>query len=202
MKKYSQYGQDELLNQLLNKKNGFFIDIGAHDGISFSNSYLFETELEWNGICIEPLPNVFKKLQKNRKCILENCAISDIEGILDFVAIEGYHEMLSGFNREEIAQTSILLNSGSYEIIKVNTFRLDTILNKHNIKYADFCSIDTETTEINVLKSINWNNYQIEYLCVERNDADQKIINYLKPYKYEYVTIIKGDIILKKSLMI
>ena len=70
MKQYSQYGQDILLNNLINKQNGFFIDIGAHDGICFSNSYLFETELEWNGICIEPLPNIFKKLEKNRKCIL------------------------------------------------------------------------------------------------------------------------------------
>jgi len=198
MNQYSQYGQDTLLNKLINQRNGFFIDIGAHDGISFSNSYLFETELEWNGICIEPLPNIFKKLEKNRKCILENCAISDVEGVMDFVSINGLNaagEMLSGFNRENYAKSI----GRPYEIIKVNTFRLDTILNKHNVKYADFCSIDTETTEMSVLKSIDWNNYQIKYICIERNGRDKEIIDFLKPYGYVYVIDIVGDIILKKQ---
>lgn len=186
MKNYSQYGQDEILNNLINKRNGFFIDIGAHDGISFSNSYSFETELEWSGICIEPLPKIFKKLQENRKCILENCAISNIEGVLDFVSIEGigHNDMASGFNRESMAKSLILKDGGMYEIIKVDCFRLDTILDKHNIKHADFCSIDTETNEFNVIKSINWNNYQIDYLCIEKNNEEENMINYLKPFGY------------------
>jgi FkbM family methyltransferase len=197
MKQYSQHGQDKYLNELINKKNGFFIDIGAHDGISYSNSYVFEIELGWNGICIEPLPGVFSQLQKNRKCIVENCAISNIEGLLDFVSISGPKdsgEMFSGFNRKEIAESI----HRPYEIIKVNSFRLDTILNKHNIKHADFCSIDTETTEFDVIKSINWNDYQIDYICIEKNNNEQQIIDYLKTYRYEFIKDAFGDIILKK----
>jgi hypothetical protein len=56
-KYFSQYKQDEFLDKVLFKKkqNGFFIEIGAHDGISFSNSFFFEKNRSWEGICIEPI---------------------------------------------------------------------------------------------------------------------------------------------------
>ena len=49
----SQFGQDKFLNENIfkNKRNGVFIDIGAHDGITYSNSYVFEKQLDWTGIC-------------------------------------------------------------------------------------------------------------------------------------------------------
>ena len=55
---YSQFKQDQFLNEVLfnNKKNGFFIDIGAHDGVTISNTLFFEKQNDWKGICIEPNP--------------------------------------------------------------------------------------------------------------------------------------------------
>ena len=60
MKSYSQYEQDiYILNNFFqNKKDGMFVDIGAHDGVTISNSLLFE-KIGWNGICVEPLPKIF-----------------------------------------------------------------------------------------------------------------------------------------------
>jgi FkbM family methyltransferase len=197
---YSQVGQDKFLNEELfhSKKNGVFIDIGANDGVKFSNSYFFEKELGWTGICIEPHPEAFKRLQSSRTCVLENCAISDVEGMHDFTCIEGFGEMLSGFNREEIAEYTISKEKGKYTIIQVQTFRLDTILNKHNIKSADFCSIDVETKELDVVKSIDWNEYDIKYLCVEANPEYEKIIEYLEPY-YTLVKKVESDLMFKKN---
>ena len=64
---YSQLGQDlEVIKFYNNKENGFFIEIGASDGIILSNTYLLETQYKWKGICYEPIPNNFKKLVKNR----------------------------------------------------------------------------------------------------------------------------------------
>lgn len=61
---YSQAGQDKYLieNIYKNKEKGFFIDIGAHDGITYSNTYYLEKELGWSGICIEPNPKIYKQL--------------------------------------------------------------------------------------------------------------------------------------------
>lgn len=62
----SQWQQDKILNELIfkNKKNGFFVDVGAHDGKDISNSLFFEEYLNWDGICIEPNAKVYKELLK------------------------------------------------------------------------------------------------------------------------------------------
>ena len=68
MKYYSQFEQDKFIyeNYFINKTKGYFVDIGAHDGITFSNSKFFE-ELGWDGVCIEPNPKIFEK-RMNKLC--------------------------------------------------------------------------------------------------------------------------------------
>ena len=63
---YSQCKQDQYINESFfkGKDSGVFVDIGAHNGISLSNSYFFEKELGWNGVCIEPMPEVYSELKK------------------------------------------------------------------------------------------------------------------------------------------
>jgi hypothetical protein len=72
---YSQNGEDYLLSQFFNLKNdGFFIDIGAFDGIHLSNSYTFEKK-GWRGICVEANPKYFEICKENRpKSICLNLA--------------------------------------------------------------------------------------------------------------------------------
>ena len=51
----SQLGQDKyLFENFLKHKNGFFVDVGAHDGVFLSNTFFFENELNWSGVCVEP----------------------------------------------------------------------------------------------------------------------------------------------------
>lgn len=90
---YSQYGQDITVFELLGSpKNGFFLDIGANDGKTYSNSLLFE-EKGWEGICIEPHPTIFVELEKTRKCHLINSCVSGTDGIVQFFI----HCPLSGY---------------------------------------------------------------------------------------------------------
>jgi len=63
----SQAGQDlwvygEVFNQ---KRNGYFLDVGAHDGVHLSNTYLLEKKYRWKGICVEGNPLTFTTLVKN-----------------------------------------------------------------------------------------------------------------------------------------
>ena len=55
-KYYSQFGQDKFIieNIFKMKKNGFFIEAGAGDGINISNTYVLEKQYNWNGLCVEP----------------------------------------------------------------------------------------------------------------------------------------------------
>jgi FkbM family methyltransferase len=205
----SQYKQDQWLNQnIFNQKlNGTFIDIGAYDGLDISNTYYFEKNLRWRGICIEPNPVTFKKLENNRNCILENCAVGDVEGEMDFVSIYGNGSAGSGFDdpSEKVRKTAVYETSkdgGTWEVIKVSTFRLDTILRKHNIRIVDYCSIDVEGFEINVVKSINWDDFYIKYLTIEANISIDDVIKYLEKFSYSVITRIGGDLLFKLNRIV
>ena len=94
---YSQYGQDKFIieNFFKNKTTGFYVDIGANDGINLSNTKTLE-EIGWKGVCVEPLPDKYGQLIENRISECLNIAISNKDDILDFLFVEGYPQMLSG----------------------------------------------------------------------------------------------------------
>ena len=76
MEFHSQDKQDLFLknNVFKDYKNGFFVDVGAHDGKKINNTLFFENYYNWTGINIEPMPNVFTELTNNRpNCINYNC---------------------------------------------------------------------------------------------------------------------------------
>jgi hypothetical protein len=74
MKYMSQKGQDKWIIESIfgGKRNGFFVDLAATDGVALSNTYILEKHFGWTGICIEPNPEFYTKLQNNRNCICVN----------------------------------------------------------------------------------------------------------------------------------
>ena len=96
----SQAGQDKMIkkNFFEGKKNGFFIEIGAYDGITGSNCYHFERFLNWDGIAIEPSNVQFEKLKRNRKCKVLNNAISDEVKEVEFIEVTEGLTQMSGIN--------------------------------------------------------------------------------------------------------
>lgn len=77
---HSQAWQDEFVANLLGfKKNGHFVDIGSTDGINQSNSYFFESELGWQGVCVERGIGYTEHYQKNRSCVFLNKDALDID---------------------------------------------------------------------------------------------------------------------------
>ncbi|MGM7719633.1 FkbM family methyltransferase [Metabacillus sp. Hm71] len=203
MQYYSQYGQDKYVNEKIfqNIENGFFVDIGAHDGIGFSNSYFFEKHKNWNGICIEPLPNVFKLLKKNRKCICVEGAIFTEEGYQDFRMLTGdlEFEMHSGIVNEyddrhiERIEKLLKRTGGNSKLIKVKTFTLQSILENHNITHIDLLSIDTEGSELAVLQSIDFKKVKIECILVENNYQDEDVEDYLTKEGFRLVEKLDID---------
>ena len=134
---YSQFNQDSDLETNIFKgyKNGIYVDVGAHDGISINNTLYFQKNNNWTGINIEPIKIVFDKLAINRPNDINiNCAVCNQDGETEFLCNAGYTEMLSGikdtfdtrhwqrlqYENEQMGSTT--------EIIKVNTKRLETIL--------------------------------------------------------------------------
>lgn len=202
-KKYlSQYGQDKIADILLRKKtNGFFIDIGAHDGISYSNSYFFENERKYKGICFEPIPAVFQKLVNNRKCDCINGAVCEKNELVTFTLCTDYAEMLSGITEyrepEMIDRTmkDISRNGGSISEIKVQGYNLNNILKSKNIVAIDFLSLDIEGGELFVLKTIDFKSLDIKVLSIELNfpETEKQIRNYLEENNFRFLFRIDAD---------
>lgn len=199
MKYYSQYGQDEYVHKqfFYDLREGMFVDVGAHDGVTINNTLFFEETLGWKGINIEPIPAVFESLKSNRpNCININCAVSteESDNSYFFLAI-GYAEMLSGlvntydprhYQRLEIENQ---IHSGQKEIIQVKTRKLETIFDEHSIKHVHYLTIDTEGAEFEVVKSINFDKVFIDLIQFEDNysDTGAQIVDYLKTKRYKLV---------------
>lgn len=209
----SQCGQDKIVNEYFfrNKKNGVFVDIGAHDGISGSNTYFFEKELGWTGICFEPMPNIFEKLKETRSCKCMNVCVAQKEGLVPFVWVKspGGVDMLSGIMdtydprhwahmQEECKQ-----QGGSYEVINVDAVNLNTILAQHGIAVVDYLSVDTEGNELEILKSIDFNAIKIAAMSVENNYQEPYIEQFLRTKGFVKAVVFMGfdELYIHKSMI-
>jgi len=172
----------------------FFIDVGAHNGITINNSLSLEENYGWKGICIEPNPKVFLELKKNRPtttCV--NCCVSEQDTIVNYLQIEGYSEMLSGimeyYNEahKQRIRNELQHYGGSTKTIQIDSLRLDTILERNGVNKVHYLSIDTEGAEMTILKSINLNKYDVELISLENNYAHEKqgFVDYLKQFGYK-----------------
>ncbi|MDZ7831116.1 MAG: FkbM family methyltransferase [Desulfobacterales bacterium] len=184
---YSQNGEDFLLWSLFEnlKKPGFFVEVGALDGIRFSNTYFFESK-DWKGICIEPQPEYFKLLSKNRpNSYCFEGAASNENGYIDFYADKnGDFSTLINSNAER-AKAKNKVEDYKKIIVPIN--RLDEILEKAKAPVPiEFVSIDVEGAEQLVLEGFDISHYKPRVLIVEANDAksNQIIDQYMKKYGY------------------
>ena len=186
-----------VLSYLHNKSNGIFIDVGASDGITYSNTYDLEKLFNWTGICIEPHPNAFKNLIKNRSSINLNIAINMSEIDEEFWQIDGYSEMLSGFasNYDSRHKTRILQEvqdrNQNLTKIKVPIDKLSNILKNYNT--VDYLSIDVEGSELNVLQTIDFTKTLINIISVEDNYNEKICENFLTSHNYQFALRIGLD---------
>jgi FkbM family methyltransferase len=197
---YSQFEQDKFLNEnyFKNKSDGYFVDIGAFDGIEGSNSLFFEN-LGWGGVCIEPNPEKFELLTQVRKCKCVKCAISNKNGTAQFFQIkEGNNSptALSGLV-EEFSETSIariqtynLEESQSFDYIDVECKRFNDLIDVSDI---DYLSIDTEGNELKILQSIDFKKYNIKSITTENNDYNPDIYDFLVTKNYKLVARLGCD---------
>ena len=199
----SQAGQDKIIKERFfkNKKTGFFIEIGAYDGIEGSNCYHFEKFLKWDGIAIEPSNIQFKKLKKNRKCKLFNKAISDEIKEVEFIEVTEGLTQMSGINEKYYKKNFDFISNN--EKSKIQNYNLKTITFEQVVSQGidiDYLSIDIEGGEMDLLKSINFNNNNIKIISIENNTpADLNFENFFKNKKFIYFDRIGQDEIFYNS---
>lgn len=208
---HAQFEQDRFVNEnfFKNKRKGVFIDIGAADGISFSNSYFFEKYLNWTGICVEPVGHVFNSLKKVRKCVCIEGCIWNKTGDAEFLKItfpdgsqNGYSGLIDTYDPRQMAyveKTFLQDAHCKFERIKVKCYKFNDICKNNKIKHVDYLSIDTEGSELDILKSIDFDNIDIDVIDVENNHNEDHIKNFLKTKGFKFIARVGVDDIYRNS---
>lgn len=188
----SQLGQDIFVLEKLNYiKKGFFVEFGVCDGIKLSNTYLLEKEFNWSGIVAEP--SIIHKdiLKKNRRCHIENkCVFSESGKVLYFT--ETKMTELSFLNKhppnDQKIHNELAKERKNGLTYKVETISLNDLLQKYSCpKIFEYLSIDTEGTEYEIIKNLNFNRFLPKIITIEHNNDKiirDKIFNLLTKYKY------------------
>ncbi len=157
-----------VLAELGFKKNGFFVEFGAADGIEFSNTFLLEKMFDWQGILAEPGINWQQSLFSNRSCVIDNRCVwnSSNKKILFNQTQDPVLSTIDSLSANDNHAKS-RENGEKYE---VETISLEDLLIQHNAPYLiDYMSVDTEGSEFDILENFNFSKYSIKIITCEHN---------------------------------
>lgn len=170
--------QDKL-NFIISKKNGFFIELGANNGLTQSNTAFFELFLGWKGILIEPSYRGYtlcKRYRRNSICLNYAC-----------VSNEYNEEYISGDFKDNLLMGSVDGKRRSNKnLVSVKAITLDKILDEYCNCNIDFLSLDAEGYEFEILKGLNLNKYRPNYMLIEiYTKKYDTIVKYLEDNNYK-----------------
>jgi FkbM family methyltransferase len=192
------------LNFFKEKKEGTFVEFGANDGVSGSCTKRFE-DRGWSGVCIEPLPQVFGQLKKNRKSTCIQGCISTANKKARFLKINAPGpECLSGIIDEydpkhvQRIQYEVQNDGGTAEIIEIECRTFNDLMAEQNLFQIDLLSIDTEGGELGILQSIDYEKFDIDVIVAENNYKDPALPAYLMSIGYNFILRCGPDEIFKK----
>lgn len=199
------------LNQLdlklvpfLDFKKGFFIEAGANDGISYSNTLFFEKYKKWSGILIEPIPELAQKCRVNRnRCIVEQVALVPLDFSEPHIEMCYCNHMsiVKGAmksKQEEISHIekgAEVQNIATYEVT-VPTANLSAIIDKYQMQKIDFLSLDVEGFELDALMGIDFDRHRPAFMLIEVRYRDE-IDTYLKSIYEPVAQLSECDVLYK-----
>ena len=170
----AQFRQDLfVLSELDFKRSGYFVEIGATDGVWCSNTCLLERDYGWTGILCEPARSWHASLHRNRSANIEtHCLWSESGSSLDFVELPATgHSTVAAFSQADyLAQAR---QGGA--VYAVPTLSLQDLLVKYRApRQIDYLSVDTEGSEYEILKNLDFNQYSFQVITCEHNHTPMR----------------------------
>ena len=148
-------------------RTGYFVEFGALNGREYSNSFLLE-KLGWNGIVAEPHPNYADRVQAVRNCHFSPLCVYDTTGdTVKFRMVVGRPAM-SGLAETQL--NSQAEHRNKFREVEIGTITLNDLLEKYEApQEVDFISIDTEGSELRILKAFDFSQRFVKSFCIEHN---------------------------------
>ena len=153
------------------RDNGTCVEVGAYDGVTYSNTYYLE-QRGWQCILVEPSPEACRSIRQRRKAMLFEGAASSQKGTLRLTVGSGgdHAGAFSSVVRPVMTQATIRRYGGGYRELEVACLPLDEILANFGVSRVDFVSIDVEGHELDVLKGFALERYRPRLLIIEDGD--------------------------------
>jgi FkbM family methyltransferase len=158
---HSQWGEDRwLASHFEIAPHGVFVDVGAGDGITGSNTLYLES-LGWRGLCVDADPRNHEPLRRHRRCAVDTCAVSATPGPSPF-----------GMYTAKPSRSGLHRRGADYREILLTCRTLEDLLAQWCIDRIDLLSIDVEGTELDVWDSFDPARHQPAIVIVEFDDTD------------------------------
>jgi FkbM family methyltransferase len=198
MSNYSQHGEEEVIRRLFEGvNNGRFLDVGAHDGRTFSNTLALVEERGWSGVCVEPSPMVFPRLMETHKdrpgIKLVNVALAADAGLVRF-----FDSMGDCVSTTDLKHYEVWKEAANFREIYLATITPAALLARFAGPY-DFVSIDVEGTNFALVQSIQWAAVGARVICVEFEDHLDEIERWLAPFGYRRKAICGCNTVLVRG---
>jgi|LakMenE01Jun11ns_1017448.scaffolds.fasta_scaffold9654231_1 FkbM family methyltransferase len=194
---YAQYGEESIIIPFFNgKTNGFFVDIGAMDGITYSNTRYLVEQYNWRGILVEPHPVFFETLKSlygnnDQITILNNACLNKETEVDFFMYSTGQDACVSTIS--ESFKNRVISKHGDkfeYHPVKTQTKTLNSIINNNLV---DFLSVDAEGVDMEVLSSNDWTKNRPSLVCVEHSMETYVLIDFIKSINYKEYAKTSGN---------
>ncbi len=184
----SQSGQDQVVERILKgKRGGTFLDVGAYDGLTGSNSQYFETYLGWTGVMVEPVQQHREKAEMWRKSPCLPYAVADRDGEASFIAVTKGFTQMSGLEDEyDGAMLTRVRADPRHEEdrITVPTRTLNAIFKESGFDEVDFVSLDIEGGELAALKAFDHAAHRVNVWAIENNTGTREIAALMRMHGY------------------
>ncbi len=160
----------------------FFLQIGAHDGLTFDPIHEYVRQFHWRGLLVEPQPAVFAQLRKNyageAQLLFENSAIAPQDGTLDLHVFESAdaadHASMLASTRKHYLQLNGDRARGTLKKITVPALSLASLLAKHEVERVNLLQIDTEGFDFEIIRMIDFRRIKPEIIHYESNFLNRR----------------------------
>jgi FkbM family methyltransferase len=196
----------ELESDVTLKSGGFFIEAGANDGVTQSNTFLLQRDHGWSGLLVEPIPELARRCRQNRPgCIVENAALvpeghaaksvemtycnlmSQVKGAMKSTAEEADH-IRRGKECQQIETYTV----------NVPAKTLSQILDAHSVSQVDLLSLDVEGFELAALQGIDYHRHAPRWMLIEARYR-QEIDTFLRAWYDVSAVLSHHDVLYRRK---
>lgn len=179
----SQSNEDRAMYELFYKSppkcSGTIVEIGALDGLTYSNSYFFEMALGWKSLLVEANPINFAKLQRNRPdAFTVHAAMCSQKNVI-FKGRNAVGGIVSEMSENHVKNWI----KSSDPVVEVPCRRWHELFSKFEILHIDIFVIDVEGGELSVLSVMDWA-VSVDYFIIENNERSSEVVDLLAEKGY------------------